>query len=128
VALVRIEILDGWSPEAKQGLLTGVRDAVVASLRVPADDPTVQLFELPREHALLPGHASDRYVLVTVTMFAGRSLDTKRRLIEAVTRNVAALGVDREDVDLVLHELPVESLGRGGVLASRDRLSFDVEL
>jgi Tautomerase enzyme len=72
-----------------------VRAALSEALQAPRDDPTVRLAEYPREQFLLPypDRHSDRYTLVEVTMFAGRLLDTKRRLYDAIVQRLATLGV-----------------------------------
>jgi phenylpyruvate tautomerase PptA (4-oxalocrotonate tautomerase family) len=60
-------------------------------------------------------------------MFAGRSLEAKRRLYRAVARNLGHLGVPPADVLVVLHEIPLENWGvRGGTPASEVDLGYEV--
>jgi phenylpyruvate tautomerase PptA (4-oxalocrotonate tautomerase family) len=63
----------------------------------------------------LPPGSSDDFVLVEVTMFAGRSRQAKRRLYQALVRNFGTLGVAPADVFVVLQEPPMDNWGiRGG--------------
>jgi len=77
MALARIELLEGRTPEEKRALVEAVRAALSEALEAPEEDPVVRLAEYPREQFSLPypDRHSDRYALVEVTMFAGRSMD-----------------------------------------------------
>src|SRR5258708_13292063 len=111
MALARIELLEGRTPEEKQRIVDAVRAALSEALQVPPDDPTVRLAEYAREQFSVPypDRHSDRYTLIEVTMFAGRSMDTKRRLYQAIVDRLAALDVPASDVLIVLHESPLET-------------------
>jgi phenylpyruvate tautomerase PptA (4-oxalocrotonate tautomerase family) len=111
MALARIEVLEGRTSDEKKSLVEAVRAALSEALQAPQDDPAVRLAEYPREQLLLPypDLHTDRYTLVEVTMFAGRSLDAKRRLSGAIVQRLATLGVPSNDVLIVLHEPPMEN-------------------
>jgi phenylpyruvate tautomerase PptA (4-oxalocrotonate tautomerase family) len=125
--VIRVEIREGWSPAEKAGLLDAIHAAAVQALKVPDEDRTQILTEHPAEAFELPPGTGDRFTLVEVTMFAGRSADAKRRLSRAVVANLAGRGVPASDVLIVLHEVPLESWGvRGGTPASDVDLGFEV--
>ena len=56
--------------------------------------------------------------LVEVTMWAGVSLETKRRLAEGITRVFEELGIPKEAVTIVIREVPKENWATGGQLHS----------
>jgi phenylpyruvate tautomerase PptA (4-oxalocrotonate tautomerase family) len=125
--MIRVEIREGWSPAEKAGLLDAIHAAAVEALRIPDEDRTQMLTEHPAEAFEIPPGKGERFTLVEVTMFAGRSLDAKRRLYRAVVRNLGRLGVPASDVLTVLHEVPLENWGiRGGTPASDVDLGFEV--
>jgi 5-carboxymethyl-2-hydroxymuconate isomerase len=95
MALARIEILDGRTGAEKRGMVDAVRAALSEALQAPQDDPAVRLAEYPRERFSVPypDRHSDYFTLVEVTMFAGRSIDTKRRLYDAIVRRLATFDV-----------------------------------
>jgi len=112
-------------------MVEAVRAALREALQAPADDPTVRLAEYPREQFSLPypDRHSDRYTLVEVTMFAGRSMDTKRRLYDAIVRRLATFEVPPSDVLIVLHEPLMENWAvNGGLPASEVDLGFRVDI
>jgi phenylpyruvate tautomerase PptA (4-oxalocrotonate tautomerase family) len=125
--LIRVEIREGWSPAEKARLLDAIHAAAVEGLKIPDEDRTQILTEHPVEAFEIPPGKSERFTLVEITMFAGRSLDAKRRLYRAVVRNLGRLGIPPSDVLIVLHEVPLENWGiRGGTPASDVDLGFDV--
>jgi phenylpyruvate tautomerase PptA (4-oxalocrotonate tautomerase family) len=131
MALARIEILEGRTSGEKKSLVQAVGAALSEALQAPPDDPTVRLAEYPRDQLLLPypDRHSDRYTLVEVTLFAGRSLETKRRLYDAIVRRLATLGVPSNDVLIVLHEPPMENWAiDGGIPASEVDVGFKVDI
>ena len=129
VALARIDVLQGLPPEERRGVIDAVHAALVEALEVPADDPTVRLVEHRPENVRMPPDRSDRYTVVEVTMFAGRSTHAKRRLYRAVVRNLDACGVPSDDVLVVLHEPGIENWGvHGGSPASDVDVGFKVDL
>jgi phenylpyruvate tautomerase PptA (4-oxalocrotonate tautomerase family) len=131
MALARIEILEGRSPQERAALVNAVRAALSEGLQTPEDDPAVRLSEYPPEQFSLPypERCSDRFTLVEVTMFAGRSMEAKRRLYDAIVRRLVALDVPASDVLVVLHEPPMENWGvNGGIPASEVDVGFKVDI
>ena len=62
-------------------------------------------------------------------MFAGRSMDTKRRLYQALVDGLTALDVPRNDILIVLHEAPMHNWGvNGGAPASEVDVGFKVDI
>jgi phenylpyruvate tautomerase PptA (4-oxalocrotonate tautomerase family) len=132
MALARIEVVKGRSPEEKRGLLDAVHEALVAALKVPRGDPALRIvehdhscFELPT----VPHPVSDRYTLVEITMFSGRSIEAKRELYAQIVRRLGDLGVPATDITIVVLESPRENWGvHGGRPASEVELGFRVEV
>lgn len=112
-------------------MVEAVRGALSDALQAPSDDPLVRLAEYPPgEYALpYPDRHSQRFALVEVTMFAGRSMGTKRRLYRAIVAGLSEVGVPPEDVLIVLHEPPMHNWALdGGTPASETDVGFDVEI
>jgi phenylpyruvate tautomerase PptA (4-oxalocrotonate tautomerase family) len=127
--LVRLEVRQGRSATQKQALLDVAHAALVEALGIPDHDRMQRIVERPREDFELPPGSSDNFVLVEVTMFAGRSRQAKRRLYQALVRNFGTLGVTPADVLVVLHEPPMDNWGiRGGQMASEVDVGVEVQV
>lgn len=127
--LTSIDILHGRSPSEKETLLRAVHEAMLEALKIPDEDRKYRLREYPREEFWVPPSRSDRYTVVEISLFPGRSLEAKRRLYQAIVRNLGALGTPADEVFIVLHEPPMENWGvRGGVPASEVDPGFEVRI
>ncbi|MHB8455880.1 MAG: tautomerase family protein [Acidiferrobacterales bacterium] len=69
------------------------------------------------------------YIHISIDAFAGRSLDAKRRLYNAIVNNLEPLGIPNDHVKILLREIPKENWGiRGGQAGCDDELGFKVEV
>jgi len=118
----------GWIVDPA-AVIDVVQSALREALKIPEWDRTLRLIEhLPSHFAVPPGRG-EKFTLVEVTMFSGRSMDAKRALYQAIVRNLAALGVPALDIKITLIEIPPENWGlRGGMPASEIDLGFKIEV
>jgi len=56
--------------------------------------------------------------IVHVYMWSGASRETKEKIIKGITKVFEELGIPRQAVEVVIHEVPRENWGVGGELAS----------
>ncbi len=116
-------------PKDRQILIRAVNDAMIEALKVPRDTHPVRLCEYDRDAFLIPQDAGKSFTLVEITIYPGRSLDTRRALYQAIVRRLDALGVAGADLRVVLYEVPLENWGlRGGIPASEIDLGFEIAI
>lgn len=126
---VLVEVRGRWLGERKARFLGAVHAALVEALRIPHDDKVLRLVEHAAEDFIIPGDKGERYTRIEIMMFAGRSLDAKRKLYQAIVRNLEPFGVPGTDIKIVLVEVPAENWGiRGGHAACDIELGFDVRV
>ena len=124
-----VEVVREYSRDEETAIVEAVHAALVEGIRIPEGDRTVRLIVHERHRVAIPPDKSDRYTLVSVDLFAGRSLDAKRRLYQALVTNLAKLGIPAEDVKVLLREIPPENWGiRGGRPASEVELGFKIDV
>lgn len=127
--LVRISVRRGRSPAEKRALLDAVHAALVEALKISDHDRNQRLIEYAPEDFEIPPTRTERFCLIEVTMFPGRSLEPRRRLYQAIVRNLGAQGIAGSDVFIVLHEPPMENWStRDGLPASEVDLGFRVDV
>ncbi len=127
--LSRIEVRKSWPPERVAAIIEAVYLAQREALGLPEHDRQIRYVEHRPEHFQVPPGRTDNYTLVEISLFAGRSLDAKRALYQAIVRRLGALGIESGDVFIVLHEIPLENWGiRGGIPASEADLGFRVDI
>ena len=98
-------------------------------MKIPEADRTLRLIEHPTSHFAVPPGRGEKFKLVEVTMFSGRSMGAKRTLYQAIVRNLAALDVPSHDIKITLIESPPENWGlRGGMPASEIDFGFKIDV
>jgi 4-oxalocrotonate tautomerase family enzyme len=124
----RIETRAGWLGDRQQSLLEAVQRALIDGIRIPDRDRCVRLHELPPGAMLVPPGRGAEYTVIEISMFKGRSIDAKRRLYAALTRELAAFGVAPADVKVLIHDVERENWGIGGVALSDVEIDFKIEV
>ena len=114
--LVKIEMRKGHlTLEEKRALFAAVHDSLVVTFGVAEHDRTQRLYEHDDEHFEIPPGHGDRYVVIEIDAFPGRSVEAKRALYHEIVTRLEPVGIPRQDVLIVLRELPPENWGvRGG--------------
>jgi hypothetical protein len=126
---VLAEVRKGWLAGRGSQFLDAIHGAIVETLHTPPDDKVLRLVEHPPEHFAIPGAAGERYTHIEITMFAGRTLATKRALYQAIVRDLEPFGVPPQDVKIILIEVAAESVGlRGGRAACDLDLGYEIRV
>ena len=56
--------------------------------------------------------------IVTVEMWAGRTIEQKKQLVEGITSVMANMGIPPEVVHIIIRDVPKHNWATGGKLAS----------
>lgn len=128
--LVRISLRKGKSPEYRKAILDGVHAALVEAFLIPDRDRHQQVYELDEDNFEFPPDKSDRFVVIEIIAFPGRSFAAKKKLYAAIVQNLGSSpGIAGDDILVILHEPPKENWGvHGGKPASEVDLGFRVEV
>jgi 4-oxalocrotonate tautomerase len=119
--LVRIDLLEGKTPEYRMQIGQVVYQAMRDTLNVPENDRFQVIAEHPQaglqfDRDYLGVHRSDDCIFLQITLNSGRTVEMKQRFYKAVADGLhGALKLRREDVLISLVEVPKEnwSFGNG---------------
>jgi 4-oxalocrotonate tautomerase len=119
--LVRIDLLEGKTPEYRDEVGEIVYQALLDCFAVPKNDRFQVIAEHPRDELqfdrnYLGIHRSDECIFVQITLNSGRTVEMKQRFYKAVADGLHdSLKLRREDVVINLVEVPKEnwSFGNG---------------
>lgn len=125
--LVKIELPEGRTLDFLLKLKELVMDAVVDTLQLPTDDRNIRIIEFRPE---LFEMKAPYEMIIEITLFAGRTIETKKKLYQAIVTQLELNGLfGKEKVFIVLNEQPQENWGvRGGIPANEVKLNFKVEI
>ena len=122
--LVRISLNEGRSDTARAAISAAVHQAMVETIKVPADDK----FQILTEHgkgqihfdaSYLGIQRTDGVVIVQITLNAGRTVEMKQALYARMAELLnQTAGVRKEDVIISLTEVAKENWSFGNGLAS----------
>jgi phenylpyruvate tautomerase PptA (4-oxalocrotonate tautomerase family) len=126
---VTIEVRRQYTQDEEERVIGVVHAALMEGLQTPEWDRTIRLIvHEPHRFAVPPGRG-DRYTLIDIDLFSGRSLEAKRALYRALVRNLGELGIPPDHIKVLLRESRAENWGvRGGVPASEVDLGFKVDV
>lgn len=124
-----IEIRRNCTPGEETALIAAVQTAVVQALKVPLWTLSVRLFVHEARRFVGPADKGERYTLVTLDCFTGRSLATKRVLYQAITDQLGRCGIPADHLKILLREAPRDNWAiRGGQPASDVALGYEVAI
>ena len=128
--LVKVSLRKGKSPDYKRAVLNGIHAALMEAFVIPDHDRHQQIFELDKDNFEIPPAKSNSFVVVEIIAFKGRSLEAKRKLYSAITRNLGSSpGINGDDILIILHEPPTENWCiREGRPASETGVGFKIDV
>jgi phenylpyruvate tautomerase PptA (4-oxalocrotonate tautomerase family) len=127
--VVKIDTRRGLSLATKKQVLEAVHAALMAAFKIPDHDRTQRIVEHPPEDFEIPPGKGERYMVVEISVFAGRSIEAKRALYRELVERLEVAGIPRTDVFILLHEEPVENWGlRGGIAGCDIDSGFNIKV
>lgn len=110
-------------------LSEAIHSAVVEALALPPDKRFHRFFALEPGDFIYPPGRSERYTIIELSMFEGRSVATKKRLIRLLFERLQELvGLQPEDVEITITESPRGNWGLRGVPADELGLGYKVDV
>lgn len=105
-----------------------VQACLVKTLALPPEKRFLRFFALEKEDFVFPQDRSENYTILEISMFAGRSTETKKSLIrELFARFEVELGIAPQDLEITIFETPKENWGIRGKPGDELALSYKVE-
>ena len=129
MAQIKIYGLREYLATVRQRLSDTVHACVVDALEYPQDKRAHRFFHLEREDFYAPAGRSDRYTIVEISMFEGRSVEAKKRLIRLLfERAERECGITPADLEITITETPRHNWGIRGVPGDELALTYAVEV
>jgi phenylpyruvate tautomerase PptA (4-oxalocrotonate tautomerase family) len=113
----------------KRQLSDAIHSCVVDALQFPMDKRAHRFFHMEASDFYFPVSASERYTIIEISMFEGRSTDTKKQLIRLLFDRVCRLA-DRKpnEVEVTISETPKHNWGFRGSPGDEVNLSYKVDV
>ncbi len=116
---IHAAISSGLSAQQKRSLIHAITTATIGVLEVPAPDVHVFVWEIQPQNLGVAGHepVPGKINNLTVVFRHGREPAVRHALIKRLTDVVQGeLAVARDDIHVILSEVPPQDIGEGGIL------------
>ena len=126
---VKIYGIDTQLNPLKGRLSDVIHSCVVDALQFPLDKRAHRFFPLDATDFFYPAGRTERYTIIEISMFEGRSVETKKRLIRLLFERIhAELGISAQDVEVTITETPKHNWGFRGLPGDETALNYKVEV
>ena len=106
-----------------------IHSCVVDALSFPQDKRFHRFFPLNPEDFCYPAGRTERYTIVEISMFEGRSVEAKKHLIRLLfERTRGELALDPADLEITITETPKHNWGLRGQPGDEIGLNYRVEV
>lgn len=110
-------------------LSDAIHRAVMEALAYPPEKRFHRFFGFNDGDFFYPSDRSDRYVIIEISMFEGRSPATKKALIRALYQHIPDMtGITPQDIEITLFETPRGAWGIRGLPGDEIGLNYKVEV
>ena len=118
----------GHLRRARGRLSAAIHATTMDVLGLPADKRFHRFIGLDAADFIHPPDRSQAYTVIEVSLFEGRSDDTKRTFLTSLMQRIADdLGLAPADVEITLFETPKSHWGIRGKIGDELALTYDVE-
>ncbi|CAA9461953.1 MAG: hypothetical protein AVDCRST_MAG25-987 [uncultured Rubrobacteraceae bacterium] len=106
-----------------------IHSCVVDALSLPEDKRAHRFFGLDAEDFYYPAGRTERYTIVEISMFEGRSVEARKHLIRLLfERTQKEIGLDHADLEITITETPRHNWGFRGQPGDEVGLDYKVEV
>ena len=129
VAQVKIYGLRQSLDPIKARLSDVIHSCVMEALAYPADKRAHRFFPLAEDDFFYPAGRTKRYTILEFSMFEGRSVEAKKKLIRLLFDRVHhEFGISPQDLEITLFETPKHNWGFRGLPGDEHTLNYKVEV
>lgn len=106
-----------------------IHSCIVDGLMFPPDKKFQRFFPMDAENFIFPEGRSNRYLIIEVSLFEGRSIETKKGFIRLMYQRLHdQLGIAGNDIEITLFETPKHNWGIRGVPGDELMLNYQVNV
>ncbi|MCG8001730.1 MAG: tautomerase family protein [Candidatus Thiodiazotropha lotti] len=129
MAQIKIYGLKSNLEENRMAISNSIHKAVMSALEYPPEKKFHRFISLENEEFIYPNDRSAKYIIIEISMFEGRTIETKKTLIRELYTNIESqAGINTQDIEITIFETPKENWGIRGLPGDELTLSYKVEV
>lgn len=114
----------------RDAMSDAVNESISVAFTFPRERRLQRFFPMDRADFIYPAHErSERYTIIEIETFEGRSKDILKKLVREIYERVpAATGIEPRDLDVIISEQPKHAWGLMGEPGDEIKLTYKVEI
>ena len=129
MAQIKIYGLRSQLNPIKAKLSDTIHACVIDALQYPEDKRAHRFFPLDADDFYYPAGRTERYTIIEISMFEGRSVQTKKHLIQLLIDRISVeFGISLQDIEITISETPKHNWGLRGMPGDEVGLNYKVEI
>lgn len=113
----------------KQAVSDILHSCIVETLHIPPEKRFHRFICLDAEDFFYPADRSVNYLIIEISIFEGRSIESKKALIRLIFERFASdLGIAPQDIEITIFETPRHHWGIRGKTGDELSLNYRVEI
>lgn len=113
----------------RQQISDTIHDCLQESFGLPATKRFHRFIALEPQNFIYPADRSEKYTILEISIFSGRSIEAKKKLINMLFREFEAqVGVVPQDLEITIFETPQHNWGIRGLPGNELVLNYQVNV
>jgi len=129
VAQVKVYGLREHLDPVKAAMSDAIHSCIVEALQFPPEKRAHRFFPMDPQDLYFPASASPRYTIIEISMFEGRTIETRKALIRLLFARIGqSCGRDPNEIEVTITETPRHNWGFRGQPGDEVGLSYTVNV
>lgn len=129
MAQVKIYGLKTQLESLKSHVSDVIHKCLIEAFKLPEDKRFHRFIALEKDDFIFPPDRSEKYTIIEIIMFEGRSLESKKLLIHLLYESFAySLEISKQDLEIVMLESPRHNWGIRGLPGDELTLNYKVNV
>lgn len=127
---VLIEVRKEYTVEEEIKIINSVHESLIFAFKIMKSDKSIRLINHPPHRFTAPTNLSkpERYTLLSIDLYPGRTGEAKRKFYQDVVEKLGAFGIPEDHILISLKEIDRENWGVAGKAASDIDLGYDLKV
>lgn len=129
MAQIKIYGIASFIRNSRSAISDSIHSCIVEALAYPEDKRAHRFIPLEPDDFIYPPGRSEKYIIIEISIFEGRTVETKKKLIYLLfSRLSEQVGITPMDVEITITETPKYNWGIRGMTGDELNLNYKVEV
>ena len=129
MAQVKIYGSESSLVEKRKSLSKAIHESLMEVFGLPENKLFHRFIMLDEENFKYPPDRSSNYTIIELSIFEGRSIETKKQLINLLYKKIKEqAGIEEQDIEITIFETPMSNWGIRGIPGDELALNYKVKV